>query len=178
MLNERRYENPTTRESIVFRTVTGQRGQPVLEMEYTIGAGGARVPEHAHPHSTQHIRVLRGSLGFSLRGEQMVLTEGMEIDVPRNTNHAQWNAGTEPVVTLEHLDPPVEFEEFFASYCRLGQEGHLNQDGKPKKPLQAVAWLYEFRETSSIATPARYVMLAVLSLLYPVARLFGYKGRF
>lgn len=177
MLNPRRYENPTTRESIVFRSVTGEAGQVVLEMKYTIGVGGAKVPEHAHPHSTQRIRVLQGRLGFSLRGEKRVLTDGMEVDVPPNTNHAQWNAGTEPVVTLEQLDPPAEFEEFFASYCRLGQEGRLNQDGKPKKALQAVAWLYEFRETSSIAPPARYFMLAILSVLYPVSKLFGYKGR-
>jgi quercetin dioxygenase-like cupin family protein len=177
MLSPRRYENPITCESIVFRSVTGPGGQSVLEMEYTIGVGGAEVPEHAHPRSTQRIRVLQGRLGFSLRGEESVLTAGMEINVPPNTNHAQWNAGTEPVVTLEHLDPPMEFEEFFASYCRLGQEGRLNQDGKPKNPLQAVAWLYEFRETSSIATPGRYAMLAILSALYPVSKLLGYKGR-
>jgi hypothetical protein len=101
----------------------------------------------------------------------------MEVVIPPSTNHAQWNAGEEPVVTLEHLDPPAEFEQFFASYCRLGAQGRLGPDGKPTSLLQAVAWLFEFRSTSSIAPPARYVMLAVFALLYPLARLLGYKGR-
>lgn len=177
MLNSRRFENPITKEIIVFRTVSGESGQPLLEMEYTIGVGGARVPEHAHPRSSQCIRVLSGRLGFSMGGEERVLTSGTEVKVPRNTNHAQWNAGDEPVVTLEHLDPPVEFEQFFASYCRMAEQGRLSVDGKPKPFLQAVAWLFEFRETSSIAPPARYGMLAVFGFLYPIARLFGYRGR-
>jgi len=42
----RRFENPTTKEICVFRTVSDEKGQPVLEMEYTIGVGGARPPEH------------------------------------------------------------------------------------------------------------------------------------
>ena len=177
MTDPRRFENPTTKEVILFRNVTGENGQPVLQMEYTIGVGGARVPEHAHPRSSQRIKVLKGKLGITVNKEEKVLTEGMEVTIAPNTNHAQWNAGDEPVFTLEHLDPPTDFEHFFVSYCRMGEQGMLQPDGKPKAFLQAVAWLFEFRETSSIAPPARYVMLAMFGLLYPLSRLLGYKGR-
>lgn len=177
MSAERRFENPATRESCLFRTITGIGGHDVLEMEYTIGVGGARVPEHAHPHATQRIRVLKGLLGLKVRGEVRLLTEGMEAVLPPNTNHSQWNAGDVPVVTVEQMDPPMEFEAFFESYCGLGANGRLRPDGNPFSFLQTVAWLFEFRETTSIAPPARYGMLALFGALYPVARLLGYRGR-
>ena len=71
----------------------------------------------------------------------------------------------------------MEFAAFLASYCRRGEQDRLKNDGNPKAFLQAVAWLFEFRETTSIAPPARYAMLLLFGLLYPVSRLLGYKGR-
>ncbi|MFM9881969.1 MAG: hypothetical protein ACKVQT_02995 [Burkholderiales bacterium] len=43
--------------------------------------------------------------------------------------------------------------------------------------MQAVAWLFKFRDTTSIALPVRYGMLVLFGLLYPIALLFGYNGR-
>lgn len=66
---------------------------------------GAVIPEHSHPHE-QVGYVIKGTLTFTVPGEEIVVTEGDSYVIPGGESHKAVNEGDLEVVGLDIFSPP------------------------------------------------------------------------
>ena len=72
---------------------------------------GSEVPLHKHPTTDEFIYIIKGRVGFEVKGKQFVATPGDTVKIHMNTPHKFNNAGDEPVVFLSVKGPkPVDLE--------------------------------------------------------------------
>jgi quercetin dioxygenase-like cupin family protein len=86
MLND-----PLTGQHLQFMRTGKQTGGQLLEVEVLLDPG-ARVPRHLHLRQDERVEVLEGSVSIQLGQQQLQLTEGESIQVPRRTLHRVRNS--------------------------------------------------------------------------------------
>jgi len=69
------------------------RGEKV-ELGYYRYPPGTRKPPHTHPEE-QIVAVIKGKLGYRLRGETRILGPGEAVYIPANVEHDNWSVDVE-----------------------------------------------------------------------------------
>jgi len=160
----------TPGESVIVR-----RSDPdLLEVEGSWAPEGKPPPAHYHPVQDEHFEVVEGVLTARVGGEERALDEGETLDIPAETRHQIWNAGSEPARALWQTRPAGRTEQWFRSIDRLYREGRVGGNGMPG-PLAYGVYLTEFRDVFRLAVGPEVLTRPLLGALGAVGRLRGYR---
>lgn len=170
------YENRVTGErAVVLSGDDDGDGQTVL-VHLTVSPGGAVVGEHVHPGIEERFRVMSGTLGVRLDGEELGLGAGEEAVAPAGVPHDWWNAGQGDAEVLVELAPPdPRFAQLIATLFGLANAGRTNAKGMPG-PLQLAVIGREFDDVIRFTSPPPAVQRVALPVLGALGRARGYRG--
>jgi quercetin dioxygenase-like cupin family protein len=147
-----------------------------LEMESIYAVHSAPPPPHYHPNQDEYFIVMDGKLTVSMNHTIRIFEKGEKFIVPRNTVHAMWNEGTEPVVVNWQVCPAMNTEDLMVAGMMLANEGMLNEKGRP--PLVISAQLFrQFRQEYRLASPPYWLQCLLLIPIAFIVRLFQSKGK-
>jgi hypothetical protein len=96
---------------------------------------------------------------------------------PAGVAHDWWNAGDEEAHVVVEIRPAARFEEMIRNTFGLVQDGKTDAKGMPSL-LQLALLAREFDDTIRFTKPPRSVQRVLFSVLAPVARLRGLRGRY
>ena len=105
-------ENPVTGERMTFRKTAADTGGEAVVVELVVQPHGAVAAAHVHPSQEERFQVLRGSIGFKLGREKLVLGPGQRVTVPAGTPHKFWNAGDGGAHFICEVRPALTLLEF------------------------------------------------------------------
>ncbi|MFP5288413.1 MAG: cupin domain-containing protein [Thermoanaerobaculia bacterium] len=171
------YENPMTGERIVIRLGTQETGGERMVSDLYVRPGGAVVGEHVHPSIDETFTVLKGRVGISLDGKEMIAEPGRRVHVPRGVVHNWWNAGDEEAHIVVEVTPAARFEAMMRTMFGLAMDGKTGEKGVPNL-LQLAAVAREYDDVIRFTRPPRLVQKALFGILAPIARLKGYRGSY
>lgn len=102
--------NNTVAANTVFSNFSiGTTGE-YAEMEATIPSGGRETKLHIHPLQTVQLEALDGDLGIILPDRRLIITPGLPYEIPKNTEHAFYNADEKPVRFKTIVKPALHIE--------------------------------------------------------------------
>jgi hypothetical protein len=136
----------------------------------------AREPGHVHPVQESGAEVLAGSLVFEVNGKERRVGSGESISIPADTPHRFWNDGEEDAHAIQFFRPALDTAAFFETFYALAQEGKLDDKGMPSI-LQLAVLVPEFSAELRPLRPPWAVLKALATVLGPLARARGYRGR-
>jgi quercetin dioxygenase-like cupin family protein len=170
--------NSVTGEHIAFLQTSRDTGGELLRLEWSLEPdgflpGGA----HTHPLQEERVEVLSGTLGMRVGRRKYRLGDGEAVVVPLGAPHAWWNEGEEVVRAVVEFRPALATESVFETLFGLARDGKVSKNGIPS-PLQIIALLDEYEEELGIPRMPKRLQHAVVSLLAPLARRRGYRGRY
>ena len=171
-MSTREVFNPATGERFWFSDETNDAAGRVRSLRYELLPGNA-VPFHYHPGHAQRFEVLAGQLHIRVDAKVHVLTAGQSATCAPSQAHTQWNEGPDPVLAVEHYEPPLDIEPFFTHLATLGERGELKPGGAPANPLKFATFVADFRDVTRLASPPLAALVRVLGL---VGRCIGLRG--
>ena len=77
------------------------------EMETILPVCSKEETLHIHPKQTTKLEVLEGKLGIILPDRRLVVTSGYSFEIPKNTEHAFYNADEKPIRFKAKLEPAL-----------------------------------------------------------------------
>jgi mannose-6-phosphate isomerase-like protein (cupin superfamily) len=157
-------------ETVTIRTSTPEQ----LELEATFLPHDGKPPAHWHPDQDEHFEILEGTLSVRLGDQQLRVSAGDTVDIPRGTVHQFWNAGTAPARAIWQVRPAGRTEQWFTAIDAVHRSGRVGKNGRPS-PLAYAVFLTEYRDIFRLATPAAPLVRAALTVLAPIGRLRGYR---
>lgn len=106
--------NLTTIHSIgtaaVFTKTAAETAGAYTEMEAVLPPCGKEEALHVHPLQTIQLESLDGKLGIILPDRRLIIKPGQAFEIPRNTEHAFYNADERPVRFKSILKPALHTE--------------------------------------------------------------------
>jgi quercetin dioxygenase-like cupin family protein len=169
------YEHPSERLVVRVGTFESQGRELIVEVEMPGSAPG--VPAHLHPKMEETLTVLRGKAEVLVAGERRTLGPGESVHLPPKTAHS-WRPLGGDVRLLAVIRPGDRFEELWRQFMGLSQDGKLGPRGDRLPFLQAMAMIHEFPDVMALAGPPVWLQQGLASILAPVARLRGYRGKY
>ncbi|MEK6277622.1 MAG: cupin domain-containing protein [Actinomycetota bacterium] len=179
-----RLVDPRGHELLFVMTPSASDGRR-LEMEWTVPPGERLVAaDHYHPDGPEIWRVLAGSAGYRLDGEEHIESAPHEFEVPASTPHGHpWNAGDDVLVVRQIIAAPEPMPEltggvqgFFETTFAFAQRGEVNERGDIGGRLQNTLTIYALLVPGTfLAGPPRWAQRALLGGLATVARATGKK---
>ena len=170
-------ENPVTGERLAFLATSRDTGGEMLRLEWSLEPYGFLPGAHTHPHQVERFEVLSGTLGIRVGRHKHSLDAGEAVVVPPGAVHRWCNEGDEVLRGLIEFRPALDMESLFETSFGLARDGKVSKKGVPN-PLQIIALLDEYVDELGIPWVPRWVQHAVVSLLAPLARGRGYRGRY
>ena len=170
-------ENPVTGERMTFRKTAADTGGEAVVVELVVQPHGAVAAAHVHPSQEERFQVLRGSIGFKLGREKLVLGPGQRVTVPAGTPHKFWNAGDGGAHFICEVRPALQFEQLLETMFALAADGKTNRKGMPN-PLRLAVIADAHFDTVQIPFPPALVQRLGLMAGAPLGRLFGYQATY
>jgi hypothetical protein len=149
----------------------------LLRLEWSLEPDGFLPGAHTHPHQEERFEVVSGTLGVRVGRRKYSLGAGEAVVVPPGAVHGWWNEGDEVLRGLLEFRPALDTESLFETSFGLARDGKVSKKGVPS-PLQIIALLDEYEDELGIPWVPKRVQHAVVSLLAPLARGRGYRGRY
>jgi quercetin dioxygenase-like cupin family protein len=171
-------ENPVTGERVTFLEISNDTSGELLRIAWSLKRGGF-LPggAHTHPHQEERVEILSGKLGVRVGRRKYRLRKGEAVLVPPGAAHAWWNENDDRVRGLVEFRPALNTESLFETLFGLARDGKVSEKGVPN-PLQIVALLHEYEDELGTPWVPKWLQHAVVSLLAPLARRRGYRGRY
>jgi quercetin dioxygenase-like cupin family protein len=162
-------------------------GGHLLDMEWRVPPGERLVAaDHLHPDGPEVWRVLDGTAGYRLAGQEHHGMAPHEYTVPANTSHGHpWNAGDETLVVRQIIasrDEPMPelmggVQGFFETLFAFAQRGELNGKGEIRNRLQNVLTIHDLLMPGTfLAGPPRLAQRVGLGALAVSARAAGKRA--
>ncbi len=164
--------NPRTGQEMTFVELTAE----LLRIESVNPSTSVREPLHVHPHQESGAEVSAGTLIFEVDGHESRLQAGDSIRVPANTPHRFWAEGDEPARSVQFFAPALDSAAFCETFFALAEQDKLDRKGMPST-LQLAVTVREFGEEIRPVTPPWWVLRTLSTVLGPVARWRGLRGR-
>jgi mannose-6-phosphate isomerase-like protein (cupin superfamily) len=101
-----------TTQHVRFGDALGTRRLAPGFVEHDLPAKRLGAPTHTHVHEDEWSYIVSGRLTAQIGDDIVEAGPGELVHKPKGIPHAMWNAGDEPVVFLEAIQPPG-FEEYF-----------------------------------------------------------------
>lgn len=169
--------NPVTGERITFLKRAQETDGEFARIEVVVEPGAIGPPEHVHPRQEEFFRVLSGTFGGRVDGDEFELNEGEELTVWSGSHHAWWNAeDDEELRFIVEMRPAMQVEEFLETFHGLGRDGRTNDDGLPN-PFQLAVFGQAYWNDVRVVSPPAIVQRVMYAVLAPIGRrLLGYKA--
>jgi uncharacterized cupin superfamily protein len=104
--------NTMINEKVRFGDALGTRRMAPGFVEHDLPAKRLGAPTHTHTNEDEFSYIVSGTLTAQIGDEVLTAGPGELVHKPKGIPHAMWNAGDEPVVFLEVIQP-AGFEEYF-----------------------------------------------------------------
>lgn len=98
--------NTIEANSIFIKTPMETHGD-YAEMETVLPVCTKEEVLHIHPKQTTKLEVLEGTLGIILPDRRIIVTPGYGFEIPKNTEHAFYNADEKPIRFKAKLEPAL-----------------------------------------------------------------------
>lgn len=170
-------DNPVTGERVAFLETSRDTDGELLRLDWSLAPDGFLPGAHTHPHQEERFEVVSGALGVRVGRRKYRLGAGEAVVVSAGTVHSWWNEGDAVMRGLLEFRPALEMESVFETIFGLARDGKVSEKGVPG-PLQIIALLDEYENELGIPWVPKGVQHAVVSLLAPLARRRGYRGRY
>jgi mannose-6-phosphate isomerase-like protein (cupin superfamily) len=167
-------ENPVTGERIVFVETSRDTNGEAVVFETCVRPDGFVAAAHVHPKQEELFRVLTGTLGLEVGGEEIVTGPGETVTIPAGTPHRFWNAGAEEARFRCEIRPALLFEQLLETMFALAADGKTNRKGMPN-PLRLAVIANAHFDTVRLPFPPAWMQKAGLLLGAPLGRLLGYR---
>jgi len=166
--------NPVSRERFVWRHTAESTGGAFCEVDLHLGEGAVVAAPHVHPGQQERFEVRSGLIRLQSEGREEVLSVGDVRTIEPGTTHSWGNAASGETLVTVRLTPALRSEAFFASFCKVANEGHANAKGMPRNPLRLAVLAYEYRDV--VRLPGAAGSAPALGILGALARLAGAFG--
>ncbi|MBV8944458.1 MAG: cupin domain-containing protein [Solirubrobacterales bacterium] len=164
--------NPATGESITFVRTSHETEGKLVELAFSVAAGGATPEPHVHPRQTETFEIHEGRCRVHVDEREHELTAGQRMTVPPGVSHT-WTAVSELRMTVT-LEPAQRADEFFEDLFALANAGCVNAKGLPT-PLHFAVLLDEYRDLVYLAAAPVALQKATMGILAKIGRTIG-KG--
>jgi hypothetical protein len=131
-----------------------------------------------HPRQPERFEVRLGRIQLRVGKEERVVGPGEVVEVPTGTPHVWTNPFDEQAVVDVQFRPALDTEAFFESYFALANDGKVSPMSGMPGGLQLLAIGHEFRHEMAPPPPAAWALSPALSVLGPLAKRLGYRGRY
>jgi quercetin dioxygenase-like cupin family protein len=162
---------------LVFRRTSKTTYGEALEVEACYRPRSQRPPMHFHPNQSERFDVLEGTLLFCIAGSEQMISAGEGITIPPGIPHWIENPTDLDARATWITRPALETERFFETLYGLARDGKTNAKGVPSL-LQVAVIARAYRDEFVLTNPPPLVQSCVFSLLSPIARALGYRGRY
>ncbi|MBL7792724.1 MAG: cupin domain-containing protein [Saprospiraceae bacterium] len=169
------FQNPATGERVEFLETGRETGGKYVRFKATMPKGKGFEVAHFHPFGDETFEVLSGTLRIKLNGKTQKISKGQSIVLPKNQAHAHWNADEEELVVVQTISPCLDVDQFLENLFGLAMDGKLDKTGRPAF-LQVMLWIRLLQNKTYLATIPKWVQDALSVLLFPPARLLGYRA--
>jgi len=169
--------NPVTGERIVFRKRSRDTGGELFEMNLYLAPGGFIARAHVHPNQEERFEINGAPAMFRVGDVERLYQPGEVAVVPPGVPHVWWNPSDDEVATLIQFRPALDTETFFENFFGLAAEGKVGKSGLPN-PLQMVVFARDYRREMALPRREQAILGPLALLLAPLARAFGYRGRY
>jgi len=170
-------ENPAMRARLVFRETAETTGGELVSFDFFLEPKGIIAEEHIHPRQEERMQVLQGTLHGRISGEPSEARAGEEYTMTPGTRHAWWNGGDEEVHLIVEFRPALQAETLFETVFGLARDGKTREGGVPNL-LQLAVLLRAYPGEFYPARLPRMIRPLIVSVLAPIATLFGYRARY
>jgi mannose-6-phosphate isomerase-like protein (cupin superfamily) len=167
-------ENPVTGERLVFHKTSRETGGQAVVFECFVQPNGFVASTHLHPSQDERFEVLRGSVGFRIRKDELVAGPGDRITIPARTPHRFWNAGDQEAHFVCEVRPALQFEQLVETMFALAADGKTNRKGMPN-PLRLAVIANAHFDTVQLPFPPTWMQRLGLLMGAPLGRLLGYR---
>jgi mannose-6-phosphate isomerase-like protein (cupin superfamily) len=141
-------------------------------------------PLHIHKSQSETYRVITGTWGVHMDGEDHVMKPGDDIFVPAGVPHYWWNEGTEEAHVILEFRPAETIDAFFETLFGLSRDGKLDvqrhpgqpPSARPKSLVQAVALSYD--HGIGLCDVPNYVQKFFFPVVAGAGRLVGIRGSY
>jgi mannose-6-phosphate isomerase-like protein (cupin superfamily) len=179
-------EGPTIGQKIRFEVTGNDNGGEITICNHFVAPKPESIgpPLHTHKSQSEHYRVITGTFGVHIDGEDHVMGPGEDIYVPAMVPHYWWNEGTEEAHVILEFRPAETIDAFFETMFGLSRDGKLDiqrhpgrpPSARPKNLLQAVALSYDHGiGICDVPAPIQRYFFPVAVL---VGRTFGIRGSY
>jgi quercetin dioxygenase-like cupin family protein len=158
-----------------FLETAEQTGGELLRVEVVLPPGFA-VSEHVHPAQEERHRVVRGTLGARVGGQQRDYGEGETAIGPPGVPHAWSNLSdsTDLCIVSEHR-PALHMEALLEGGFTIARDLQADKKGALKHLLRMAVLLDEVRADFYMTQAPMQALLRLFAALAPVGRLLGYE---
>lgn len=170
-------ENPVTGERITFLETAGETNGQLLRFEFGAPPHNSCPPEQMHPLQEERIELVAGTVRLQVGHEERVLIAGDSLIIPAGTRHCYRNDGGEEGRMLIELRPALKTEVMLETLFGLARDGKMDRQGFLGL-LQTVAISEEYRDESGSTLLPPPLQRAAVTLLAPLSRRVGYRGRY
>ena len=167
--------NPMLRNRIVFRRTAAETDGESLEFDLFLKPHTYVVLEHMHPLQEERITVVAGEMRGTKGAVKHRLTAGESMVVPPGVYHYWGNDGEEESHWHVVMKPALRYEAYIEAVWGVAARGEAASDGLPKKLLQSVVIISEFRNEIRPRMPWLKWKIAV-DILAPIGRRLGYSA--
>jgi mannose-6-phosphate isomerase-like protein (cupin superfamily) len=169
--------NPVSRERFVWRSTAESTGGEFCEFDLHLGEGALVAAPHVHPGQQERFEVKSGSIRLSSAGQEELLSAGDVRTIASGAVHAWGNAVSGETLVTVRLTPALRSEAFFASFCKVANEGQANAKGMPRNPLRLAVLAHEYRDVARLPGAAGSApAMALLAVLSGLGRALGIRA--
>jgi quercetin dioxygenase-like cupin family protein len=167
--------NPALGSRIVFRRTAADTNGEAVEFDFFLRPHTYVISEHLHPIQEERTKVVAGELRGVREGEERRLSAGESMVVPPGVYHYWGNDSAQESHWIVEFRPALKMEAFLEAVWGLAADGQAGSNGLPKKFLQKVVIISEFRDEVRPRMPWLTWKFAV-DVLAPIGRLLGYTA--
>jgi len=169
------FDNPSTGEHTVILTDPFTHPDRTMVGELTARPGTRVAGPHIHPKAVERFHVRRGTVGFNIDGNELLLGPGESAEVPAGVVHDWWQVGDEEARVVVDVTPGDRATQVGLTMFGLARDGKANRRGMPSI-LQAAVTMHEFSDVALMASPPAWVQRLLYAALAPVGRVAGLRS--
>ena len=169
--------NPVSRERFVWRHTAESTDGEFCEFDLHLGEGALVAAPHLHPGQQERFEVKSGSIRLRSEGQEELLYAGDVRTIESGAVHAWGNAASGETLVTVRLTPALRSEAFFASFCKVANEGRTNTKGMPRNPLRLAVLAHEYKDVARLPGAAGSApAMTLLAQLSRLGRAFGIRA--
>jgi quercetin dioxygenase-like cupin family protein len=169
--------HPGIGEQLVFRKRARDTAGELLEVTLYSSPTGFIPSPHLHPNQEERLAISGAPMWVRIGDAEREYQPGEVAVVPPGVEHVVWNATDHHVEALMQFRPALDTETMFETFFGLAKDGKVGRnDVRDKLHLLALARTY--RLEMQLPHAEQRVIGPLAALVAPIARLFGFRGRY